>query len=157
METVKLEHLPSTYTAHIALFQNVANAEFLHKQLLARNEAFEYAFIDATVIVSRLQLLSAIFRASNLAVSNSLKTPNVHSEIVTSLSNSNNVCHRFPLLPLHHIIFSPTFPNTPSFLTMKIIHNSFLLILDFPFLFGHRSRKHTAGTEFPLPPKTSSS
>ncbi len=50
LEVVKLEHLPDTYTVHVALFQDVQNAAFLHEQLLARNTDFEYAFIDASVV-----------------------------------------------------------------------------------------------------------
>ena len=50
METIKLEHVPDHYVLHVALFRNVQNADFLHKQLLARNTEFEYAFIDASVV-----------------------------------------------------------------------------------------------------------
>lgn len=38
-----------------------------------------------------MHLLSAVFRAASSAASEALKTPNVHSEIVMSLSPSNNV------------------------------------------------------------------
>lgn len=50
LEIVKLEHIPETYTIHIALFQDVKNAAFLHEQLLGRNADFEYAFIDASIV-----------------------------------------------------------------------------------------------------------
>ncbi|KAM5343451.1 hypothetical protein ACJ41O_011988 [Fusarium nematophilum] len=50
LETVTLEHLPDSYKVHVALFRDLQNAAFLHKQLLARNAEFEYAFIDASVI-----------------------------------------------------------------------------------------------------------
>lgn len=46
-------------------------------------------------IVSRKQLLSAIFKAVTGLANNALKTPNVHSEIVASLNPSSNVRHHF--------------------------------------------------------------
>jgi EKC/KEOPS complex subunit CGI121/TPRKB len=50
LETVQLEHIPSTHTVHMSLFKDVQNAAFLHEQLLARNADFEYALIDASVV-----------------------------------------------------------------------------------------------------------
>lgn len=50
LETVTLDHLPSSYKIHLALFRDVQNSEFLHQQLLARNSDFEYAFVDASVV-----------------------------------------------------------------------------------------------------------
>ncbi|KJZ75475.1 hypothetical protein HIM_05171 [Hirsutella minnesotensis 3608] len=102
LETVSLEHLPSSHTVHLALFRRVRNAAFLHRQLLDRNADFEYAFVDASVIVSRRQLLSAVFKATLAAASGSLKTPNVHSETVALLSASNNIAdayRRFGISP----------------------------------------------------------
>lgn len=52
LETVALEHLPVSHTVRFALFRHVENAAFLHQQLLARNAAFEYALIDASVVSS---------------------------------------------------------------------------------------------------------
>ncbi|KAH8174709.1 kinase binding protein [Sarocladium implicatum] len=95
LETLALEHLPETHKVHLAFFQNIQNASFLHEQLLARNSDFEYAFIDASVVVSRLQVLSAIFKATTTAVDGTLKTPNVHSEIVASLTSSNNIAEAY--------------------------------------------------------------
>lgn len=116
LETVELEHVPETYTVLLGLFRDVSNADFLRKQLLARNAEFEYAFIDASTvssiclqcfaspnlrpggleltvakIISRVHLLAAVFKGINALVTGSLRTPNVHSEIVTSLSASNSV------------------------------------------------------------------
>jgi EKC/KEOPS complex subunit CGI121/TPRKB len=91
LETIPLEHIPSTHTVHVALFRNVANAEFLQSQLLGRNPDFEYAFIDATTVASRFHLLSAVYKAITIETSGSMRTPNVHSEIVCSLSSNNNV------------------------------------------------------------------
>ncbi|EGX94570.1 Kinase binding protein CGI-121 [Cordyceps militaris CM01] len=116
LEIVKLEHLPDTYTVHVALFQDVKNAAFLHEQLLARNTDFEYAFIDASVVVSRIQLLSAIFKAANASVNGALQTPNVHSETVVSLSSSKNIAEayrRFGISPTTKdlLVAKITFPT----------------------------------------------
>ena len=50
LETITLEHVPGPYAVHLALFRNVQNAEFLHKQLLSRNADFEYGFVDASLV-----------------------------------------------------------------------------------------------------------
>ncbi|KAK2595332.1 hypothetical protein QQS21_006932 [Conoideocrella luteorostrata] len=100
--TVSIEHIPSSYTVYLALYRDISNAAFLHQQLLDRNADFEYAFIDASVVVSRRQLLSAVFKAVTSAASGALKTPNVHSEIVVSLNPSNNIAdsyRRFGISP----------------------------------------------------------
>ena len=91
LEKVELEHIPSGYEVYIGFFCDVANADFLHQQLLSRNNDFEYAFIDASSVISRLHLLSAVYSALNTLLVGALRTPNVHSEIVTSLSTNNNV------------------------------------------------------------------
>ncbi|KAI1812576.1 hypothetical protein GGS20DRAFT_578230 [Poronia punctata] len=93
LQTIPLEHIPPTHTVHIALFKDVTNADFLHRQLLARNSEFEYAFIDAEVITSQTHILSAVFRA--IVGDKTRKTANVHSEIVISLSSSNNISEAY--------------------------------------------------------------
>ena len=50
LQSLNLEHLPSTYTVHIALYREIRNAAFLHQQLLAGNTDFEYALIDASIV-----------------------------------------------------------------------------------------------------------
>lgn len=50
LDTMELEHLPPGYDIHVALFQNLKNAQFLQKQLLEGNTDFEYALIDAGVV-----------------------------------------------------------------------------------------------------------
>ncbi|KAH7156759.1 protein CGI121 [Dactylonectria macrodidyma] len=102
LETIPLDHLPSSHTIHVVLFRDVKNAAFLHQQLLARNAEFEYGLVDASVVVSRLQLLSAVFKATLMAVNGGLKTPNVHSEIVVALNSSSNIAdsyRRFGISP----------------------------------------------------------
>ncbi|KAL8399573.1 hypothetical protein RB594_000098 [Gaeumannomyces avenae] len=103
---IPLEHVPASYTVHAALFRSVANAGFLHAQLLARNSAFEYAFVDASALASTTHLLAAVFRAVNAAASSSssssssspssgLRTPNVHSEAVFCLAPSANIAEAY--------------------------------------------------------------
>ena len=50
METIRLEHVPLDLPIHVALFREVQNASFLKHQLLARNQDYEYAFIDAKIV-----------------------------------------------------------------------------------------------------------
>lgn len=98
LETVPLELIPPTHSVHVAFYRNVRNAAKLQSHLLARNADFEYAFVDASVVVSRIHLLSAAFKALTAQLAGSLKTPNVHSELVASLSPSHNVCHFAPVI-----------------------------------------------------------
>ncbi|KAG4431653.1 hypothetical protein IFR05_012856, partial [Cadophora sp. M221] len=89
-QTLHLQHLPPNHELHIALYHNVTNASFLHQQLLAGNTDFEYALVDASVILSRTHILAAAYRAVNDMLENRLRSRNVHSEIVFSLSPNNN-------------------------------------------------------------------
>ncbi|KAL7912509.1 kinase binding protein CGI-121 domain-containing protein [Trichoderma velutinum] len=113
VETIELEHVPSSYRVYLALFRNVKNAAFLHQQLLARNADFEYAFIDASTIVSRIHLLSAIFKAVNNSVNEALRTPNVHSETVVSLSSSSNIADAYRRFGVS--------PSTTDLFVVKIV------------------------------------
>lgn len=90
METLTLPHLPNS-PIQLCLFNNVQNAAFLRQQLLQGNSDFEYAFLDASVLLSRRHVLAACFRAISDSLNNRLKSRNVHSEIVFSLSPNNNV------------------------------------------------------------------
>jgi hypothetical protein len=103
METITLPHLSDSPT-QICLFKNVQNAAFLRQQLLEGNTDFEYAFLDASVLVSRTHVLAACFKAIQDSLHDRLKSRNVHSEIVFSLSPNNNVrCPSFQS-PLHSLI-----------------------------------------------------
>lgn len=99
LEKLQLEHIPSAYQVYVALFRDVANTEFLQAQLLSRNSEFEYAFIDGSSVISRLHLLSAVYSALNTLIDGTLRTPNVHSEIVVSLNINNNVLSPHLLTP----------------------------------------------------------
>ena len=90
METIILPHLRQ-HPLQIALFKEVKNSAFLRKQLLDGNTDFEYAFLDASVLLTRQHVLAACFRATNDLLNNRLRSRNVHSEIVFSLSPNNNV------------------------------------------------------------------
>ncbi|KAL8372446.1 hypothetical protein RB595_001987 [Gaeumannomyces hyphopodioides] len=101
---IPLEHAPASHTVHAALFRSVANAGFLHAQLLARNAAFEYAFVDASALASTTHLLAAVFRAVTAAAAAAsssssppagLRTPNVHSEAVFCLAPSPNIAEAY--------------------------------------------------------------
>ncbi|GAM85393.1 hypothetical protein ANO11243_034000 [Dothideomycetidae sp. 11243] len=94
LETITLPHLDQ-YPLYAGLFRDVANAGFLRKQLLEGNSEFEYTFLDAATILSREHLLAACFRAINDLALNRLRTKNVHSEIVFSLSPNNNIAESF--------------------------------------------------------------
>ena len=98
LETIELEHIPATHRVYAAFFRNVTNTEFLHSQLLARNPNFNYAFLDASSIISRRHLLSAIFNALVTLLDGTLLTATAHSEVVLSLSPNSNVS---PLQPPH--------------------------------------------------------
>ncbi|KAF3764133.1 hypothetical protein M406DRAFT_322492 [Cryphonectria parasitica EP155] len=95
LEAVSLEHVPASHSVHVALFRNVSNAGFLQSQLLARNPDFEYAFIDATTIVSRFHVLSATYKALSVLLDGKLRSPNVHAETVIALSVSNNISEAY--------------------------------------------------------------
>ncbi|KAG9233543.1 kinase binding protein CGI-121-domain-containing protein [Amylocarpus encephaloides] len=112
LETIQLEHLPQCHKVHIALYRDVKNAAFLHDQLLAGNASFEYALIDASVIVSKIHALAAAYRAVNDMLSDRLRSRNVHSEIVFSLSPNNNIAESFRRFGIT--------PSTTSLLLIKI-------------------------------------
>ncbi|KAL1866240.1 hypothetical protein VTK73DRAFT_4855 [Phialemonium thermophilum] len=114
LETIHLEHVPETHIVYAALFQDVKNAAFLHSQLLARNTEFEYAFIDAASVVSRFHVLSAVFKALTVLLDGTLKTPNVHSEVVCSLSPSNNIAEAYRRFGIG--------PTTRDVIVIKISH-----------------------------------
>jgi len=128
LETINLEHIPATHSVHVAVYKDIQNAEFLQQQLLSRNQEFEYAFIDASCVVSKLQVLAAVHKAIMVQSSGNMKTPNVHSEIVCSLSPTNNISEayrRFGIQPTSKDIIvvkvlisqsssTPAPPQTPA-------------------------------------------
>ncbi|KAJ5551548.1 hypothetical protein N7535_000508 [Penicillium sp. DV-2018c] len=95
VETISLPHIPSSLPVHVALYRDVQNAASLKGHLLAGEKEFEYAFIDASMILSRAHVTAAVFRAVNDYMHNRLQSHNVHSEIVFSLNPTNNIAESF--------------------------------------------------------------
>ncbi|KAK6522864.1 hypothetical protein TWF281_002294 [Arthrobotrys megalospora] len=116
--TLSLPHLPSSYRLHIALFTSVGNAAHLHSQLLAKNPEYEYAFIEPSILVSHLQPISACFRAIHdlLDPDVGLRTPNVHSETVFSLSPTHNITDSYRRFGIS--------PSSTAVLAIKILDTS---------------------------------
>lgn len=112
LETLSLEHLPQGYKVHLALFHEVKNAEFLQRQLLEGNTEFEYAFLDAGMIISKTHLLASIFRAINDSLNARLRSRNVHSETVFCLSPNNNIAQSFKTFGIQ--------PSSTSVIAVKI-------------------------------------
>jgi len=95
VEEFHLSHLPPELAVYVACYKDVKNAPYLRQQLLAGNQTFNYAFIDASTILSRRHLLTACFRASNDYIHDRLKSNNVQSEVVFCLSSNNNIGDAF--------------------------------------------------------------
>ncbi|KAK0657986.1 kinase binding protein CGI-121-domain-containing protein [Cercophora newfieldiana] len=95
LEVLNLEHVPATHRIYAAFFRDVNNSDFLHAQLLARNPDFDYAFIDASSVISRRHLESAIFNALVTIVDGTLLSATPHSEVVLSMSPSNNISEAY--------------------------------------------------------------
>ncbi|KAJ5601911.1 hypothetical protein N7510_011445 [Penicillium lagena] len=95
LETLALPHLPSSLPVHVALYRDVQNSAFLKQQLLGGNAEFEYALVDASMVLTRAHAIAAIFRAVNDYMNGRLMSRNVHSEIVFSLSPANNIADSF--------------------------------------------------------------
>ena len=53
VRTYRLQHLPPDMPIYVGLFADVANAAALRAALLAGQTDFEYAFIDATMVMGR--------------------------------------------------------------------------------------------------------
>lgn len=50
VEQVRLSHVPEELAIYVSYYTDVENATFLRQQLLAGNQEFEYAFIDASMV-----------------------------------------------------------------------------------------------------------
>ncbi|KAF1966711.1 CGI-121-domain-containing protein [Bimuria novae-zelandiae CBS 107.79] len=88
--TLTIPHYP-THPIHIALFRSVRNAAHLRAQLLSANPSFDYAFLDATTILSYHQLLLAAQLALHAHLTGRSKTRTPHSELVFRLHPNNNI------------------------------------------------------------------
>ncbi len=56
LETIQLPHLPNTLPLYITFYHSLQNAAFLRQQLLTGNTEYEYAFIDARMVLQPLLL-----------------------------------------------------------------------------------------------------
>lgn len=93
MAFVRSFYLPhyDAHPVHVALFKDVSNAAFLRRQLLDANPEFDYAFLDATMILSAQQLLLSSLLALHSSLLGTLKTRTPHSELVFRLHPNNNI------------------------------------------------------------------
>ncbi|KAL8973724.1 MAG: hypothetical protein Q9197_002038 [Variospora fuerteventurae] len=117
LNTLHIAHLPEDLQVYLSLYDEVKNAGFLQQQLLQGNSAFEYAFIDASIIISSNHLLAAVFRAANDWLNGRMKSKNVHSEIVFCLSMNNNIVEsfrRFGISPATTSLYAIKVSRTPS-------------------------------------------
>ncbi|KAF1943833.1 CGI-121-domain-containing protein [Clathrospora elynae] len=90
VQTFALPHYEE-YPVHVALFKDVTNAAFLRSQLLASNPDFDYAFLDASMILTPNHLLTSTFLALHTFLTKRAKTRTPHSELVFRLSPNNNI------------------------------------------------------------------
>lgn len=94
-QKINLPHLPPTLPLYISGFTDVTNAAYLRQQLLSSNQAYNYTFLDARSVLSTRHLLAACFRALTDQLHATLKSNNVHAEIVFGLSANNNIGDAF--------------------------------------------------------------
>lgn len=90
IHTLTLPHY-SSHPIHIALFTHVRNAAHLRAQLLSANPTYDYAFLDATTLLSYPQLLLAAQLALHAHLTGRAKTRTPHSELVFRLHPNNNI------------------------------------------------------------------
>jgi hypothetical protein len=50
LHTLQLQNIPVPHEVHIALFNNVTNSATLRDKLLAGDQTFQYAFVDAKTV-----------------------------------------------------------------------------------------------------------
>ncbi|KAJ2961107.1 hypothetical protein NQZ79_g3624 [Umbelopsis isabellina] len=91
MESFQLELHPDKGSVHVALFKNVKNAPDLRQRLLSQDTTLSVALVNATLVVSKFQILLAVNKAVHKEASGKLKTHNVNSEIVYDFSSTNNI------------------------------------------------------------------
>jgi len=142
-----LAHLPPHIQIFASLHTSVTNSPEIRSQLFASNHDYDYAFIDATTLISTTHILTAIFRAVNDWMAGRLKTRNVHSEVVFSLGPNNNVS-----------VFRVEAARGNSSTSLRYIEellNRSRTSKLIPIL-PHRSQTHYAASAFPTKPPPSS-
>ncbi|KAG5513633.1 hypothetical protein PMAC_000671 [Pneumocystis sp. 'macacae'] len=94
MQIFRLPNYPAE-KIYIALYMNVKNLSYIRDQFLFQNPNFNYAFIDASTIISLYQVLAAIHNSIRNYKENELKTKNINSEILYSLSPTLTITDAF--------------------------------------------------------------
>lgn len=79
----------------VALFAEVQNAEEIKKLLVDQDLEFDYSFIDASVVVSVEQLLSAVYKTLLDVRNETMKSKNTNSELIFNLSPFNGISDSF--------------------------------------------------------------
>lgn len=93
METFDLAHVaaPASGRVHIALVHQPRNAVALLDAVKRGSIIVPCALVDARLITSTEHLLVAVHQAVLREARGTLKTKNVHSEILWNLSTTSNV------------------------------------------------------------------
>ncbi|EEB09027.1 CGI121 family protein [Schizosaccharomyces japonicus yFS275] len=93
-EDIALPMFPNRQIS-VAVFKDVTNASEIHRQIISLNKEYDYAFIDAGIIVCRQQLFAAIIRALRDQQDGLTKTKTIHSEIILSLCPRTEISTAF--------------------------------------------------------------
>ncbi|THV07436.1 CGI-121-domain-containing protein [Dendrothele bispora CBS 962.96] len=102
MQSFVFDHIPNNNIAYFALYSPVQNPAELKRRIIEaakiegeegdkERDAVNFAFIDASLITSKLHLETAIYQAILAESQGSLRTKTVHSEILFALNPTNNI------------------------------------------------------------------
>ncbi|GHJ88596.1 hypothetical protein NliqN6_4998 [Naganishia liquefaciens] len=124
MESYILPNFPPEYSSiHLCLFQNVTNSASLRTRLVQAatmegaegdeaRDAMDFGFVEASMVVSREHILTAVYQALQAASSSNLRTKTVHSEVLLALHPSNNIADAIKRFGIS--------PSTTSLLLVRI-------------------------------------
>jgi EKC/KEOPS complex subunit CGI121/TPRKB len=79
------------FNINVHKFTNVSNSTVIKSSLLKGDPLYDFAFINATTVISLEQLLSALYRALLDYTSGGIRTKTIHSEVIFSLSPTQNI------------------------------------------------------------------
>ncbi|KAL8987207.1 MAG: hypothetical protein Q9177_003562 [Variospora cf. flavescens] len=82
LNTLHIAHLPEDLRVYLSLYDEVKNAGFLQQQLLQGNSAFEYAFIDASIIAESFRRFGISPATTSLYAIKVSRTPSVNAATV---------------------------------------------------------------------------
>ncbi|CUS10209.1 unnamed protein product [Tuber aestivum] len=118
--TYTIPHLPphKIYITHLPALSSAAFKTFQRELTSSTSPpSSEYAFLDASVILSTTHLLAAVFQAvRNELVSGKRRTRNVHSEVVYCLGGNNNIKEAYKRFGVTE--------ETKDVIVIKIAHGS---------------------------------